>query len=303
MSELFESRKVSFSESDQRGRKSLSFARFAVWGGIVLVLVALFAGYHYLISSYRYVHAEELFRAFSRACNWLYNDAGFEWACVEADPLLGGEERKYLLKAQQDMAAWAYGMLIVTIALTVITLLGVIFVWQTLKETRHMAAETTRIGVAQTRAYLSFKQVIFEFRSPYATDEAIRGARLTVEVQNSGNTTAADCQIASEIVFKSSPSLLRSKKMRLIGRRETFQTIFDLPEKSGDYARFIAPGMFFSAEERREPELSVEAVLTLKYKDVFGNCYGPYEHIYYGRVVFNNGEDEDPSGMGLFRKV
>ena len=64
----------------------------------------------------------------------------------------GAKQSQYDLQAQQDMAAWAFGMLIVTIWLTVVTLFGVFFVWQTLRATQKMARETRTIGEAQVNA-------------------------------------------------------------------------------------------------------------------------------------------------------
>jgi len=94
------------------------------------------------------------------SCRSIVSDEGLiDWfTCVvqvvTADG--GAKQAEYDLKAQQDMAAWAFGMLIVTVWLTVITLLGVLFVWRTLKATQHMARETTRIGEAQASALVFF---------------------------------------------------------------------------------------------------------------------------------------------------
>ncbi|WP_156178227.1 hypothetical protein [Puniceibacterium sp. IMCC21224] len=64
----------------------------------------------------------------------------------------GGKQADYDLKAQQDMAVWAFGMLIITVWLAVITFFGVFFVWRTLKSTQDMARVTRDIGNQQTKA-------------------------------------------------------------------------------------------------------------------------------------------------------
>lgn len=60
------------------------------------------------------------------------------------------------LQAQTEMALWAFWMLISTVVMAAITLLGVVFVWQTFKVTRDMAIDTRDIGKAQVRAYLGY---------------------------------------------------------------------------------------------------------------------------------------------------
>jgi hypothetical protein len=95
---------------------------------------------------------------------------------AQADP--DADRSNYDLQAQQEMAVWAYGMLLVGIASTIITGVGVIFVALTLHLTRITAkaaiaaaeqagqanvvaqdsvAEARRIGEAQVRSYLSIK--------------------------------------------------------------------------------------------------------------------------------------------------
>lgn len=64
------------------------------------------------------------------------------------------------LVAQTRMALWALWMLVATVAMSVITAIGVYFVWLTLKATQEMARDTATIGHAQTRAYVELKDVI-----------------------------------------------------------------------------------------------------------------------------------------------
>ena len=95
------------------------------------------------------------------------------------------KQSEYDLKAQQDMASWALAMLIVTVWLTLITSLGVLFVWFTLKETRLMATETTRIGEAQTRGYLTVDAGNSQF---FMTEKihVFDNEKLSIRFRNSG---------------------------------------------------------------------------------------------------------------------
>ncbi|MBP2459568.1 MULTISPECIES: hypothetical protein [unclassified Rhizobium] len=79
----------------------------------------------------------------------------FDWFTCLADSLSAdGSEKQaeYDLKAQQDMSAWALGMLIVTIWMAAATFLGVFFVWKTLIATQEMASDTRSIGEVQNAA-------------------------------------------------------------------------------------------------------------------------------------------------------
>lgn len=88
------------------------------------------------------------------------------------------------LVAQTEMATWAFWMLMATIVIAAITGVGVVFVWQTLGATRAMASETTRIGEAQVRAYLSIESCTVGF------DASTHTLGLTFEVRNTGTSPA-----------------------------------------------------------------------------------------------------------------
>lgn len=137
---------------------------------LVLVLTAcVFLGVKYswdVFSGYQQNHASQRQEASEyqastaghspSACRPIIAEDGvFAWITCLFDNIStdgGAKQSEYELQAQQDMAAWAFGMLIVTLWLTVVTLLGVFFVWQTLKATQEMASETERIGNAQVSA-------------------------------------------------------------------------------------------------------------------------------------------------------
>lgn len=91
---------------------------------------------------------------------------------VEAVSAESGEQQAYYdLKAQQDMAAWAFGMLIVTIWLAVITLIGVGFVWKTLVVTQNAGAEAIAAVHGVERAWLTVKSAEIKFYGNIGTED------------------------------------------------------------------------------------------------------------------------------------
>ncbi|EAQ24335.1 hypothetical protein ROS217_08795 [Roseovarius sp. 217] len=96
------------------------------------------------------------------------------------------------LEAQTEMALWAFWMLVATVIVALITGLGVIFVWQTLKATQRMATDTREIGQAQTRAYLSITGAKY-FRNGRPGREGHNYVRLTIH--NSGNSPARNVNL------------------------------------------------------------------------------------------------------------
>lgn len=91
---------------------------------------------------------------------------------------------KHDLKAQQDMSAWALGVLYVSMAALIATAIGVVFVWLTLRETR-------RIGQAQVRAYLQFEPVNVNYLPAMAGD----GITISGPLTNRGQSPAIDVEI------------------------------------------------------------------------------------------------------------
>ncbi|MGB1236285.1 MAG: hypothetical protein ACPG5U_11190, partial [Planktomarina sp.] len=82
------------------------------------------------------------------------------------------------LNAQKNMARWALFMLLATIAMTLVTIFGVYYVWRTLAVTRE-------IGQKQTRAYLGISKI----------DRDIAQGLHFFHLDNSGQTPAYDVQV------------------------------------------------------------------------------------------------------------
>jgi len=81
--------------------------------------------------------------------------------CYATSPKLSREQERAEsnLSAQQSMASSAYWMILVSVVTVVVTAIGVVFVWQTLMETR-------RIGEAQVRAYVHALNPEFQWGKP-----------------------------------------------------------------------------------------------------------------------------------------
>jgi hypothetical protein len=79
-------------------------------------------------------------------------------------------------------------MLLATVAMAVITAIGVYYVWRTLKATQDMARDTRDIGQAQTRAYVSVINVYGQ-RTPGGT-----GVQIVATIKNTGSSPALGMQ-------------------------------------------------------------------------------------------------------------
>lgn len=189
--------------------------------GIVLVVISALAWASWdIFSTYKQGHADERNNATQyetsaseqgpESCGVVMHEIGvFGWlACLaESVSVDGGvKQAEYDLKAQQDMAAWAFGMLIVTVWLSVITLVGVLFVGWTLRETRRAvkaaddAVKVTRdMGEAQTRAYLHAEFVKIGTEAFSGEDGSNIKFVAEIQVINSGATPAYGVEVFYDI--------------------------------------------------------------------------------------------------------
>lgn len=136
-------------------------------------------------------------------CNAAMSERGFiDWlSCLIEHVSADGDAKQsqYDLQAQQDMAAWAFGMLIVTIWIAVITFLGVLFVWRTLIATRKMAEATRVIGEAQARAYLHAEFIQVGTEMVANADGSNIKFFAKINVINSGTTPAYGVEVLYDI--------------------------------------------------------------------------------------------------------
>jgi len=96
------------------------------------------------------------------ACRAIMDEFSFvDWLTCLADNVTadGGEKQaEYDLKAQQDMAEWAFGMLIVTVWLAVITFMGVLFVWRTWVEAKKTTEQAKREADIAEKSFLTLER-------------------------------------------------------------------------------------------------------------------------------------------------
>lgn len=94
------------------------------------------------------------------------------------------ERAKADLNAQQDMSVWAQAMFWATLVAIVVSAGGIVLVYETLRETRNMAAETQKFSKAELRAYVSPIQFLIWGLAP---EERIMVA---FQIKNFGQTPA-----------------------------------------------------------------------------------------------------------------
>lgn len=116
------------------------------------------------------------------------------------------QQSRYELKAQQDMAAWALGMLIVTVWLSLITFLGVVFVWKTLVATREIATDTRSIGKKQIRPYVAVNSV--HFSHGHDSGEPLKALAV---FSNIGVTPAFELRTSMNLALASQPGTRQSE--------------------------------------------------------------------------------------------
>jgi hypothetical protein len=161
-------------------------------------------------------------------------------SCIADSPDTGGEEQRADadLHAQQQMAEWAFAMFVASAAGVVVTFAGVAYVAMTLGATREAVvaankanataestlAETTRIGEAQTRAYLA----------PSEASVSLDGNRFSLYAKflNSGVTPAKSPEFSWQIaVFTGDVSKHEYQramlKIRSHGNWRGLTTMFD----------------------------------------------------------------------------
>src|SRR5690606_8071955 len=90
------------------------------------------------------------------------------------------------LRAQQDMALWALGVLLVSVASTGVSLVGVFLLIISLSQTRRAIKDTRELGEAEVRAYVTCTECqISNVATGYAP-------KASIKLRNSGQTPAAN---------------------------------------------------------------------------------------------------------------
>lgn len=99
------------------------------------------------------------------------------------------------LNAQKDMAKWALAMVIISGAGTAVSLLGILFIADTLRATRKGNRINRRIGEAQSRAYLAAVSMKLERTTT-------THFKVIVEINNTGITPAWDLRVSCVVRFE-----------------------------------------------------------------------------------------------------
>lgn len=199
---------------------------FAIIG---LIVSAFVANYHWdLFSSYQEDHARdrqyvtqnnaEAAEKSPQDCRpAMVEGSAFDWLACLAEKITADssvKQAEYDLKAQQDMAAWAFGMLIVTIWLAAITFLGVVFVGWTLAATRKMAFDTRDMMGKQMRAYLAMDESYYPKQDGYFVFQGSK-AEARIPLKNFGATPATGAKF--EISSKSKDGSVLSSREGVLG--------------------------------------------------------------------------------------
>ncbi|MGQ2905868.1 MAG: hypothetical protein ACT6RL_18890 [Neoaquamicrobium sediminum] len=99
---------------------------------------------------------------------------------VQADA--ESERSQHDLNAQQDMAEWAYALLLVSVASIILSMIGLVALFVSLAQTRQAIKDGREIGEAQVQAYLSLRGAKFFRDSMFITIDLV--------IRNSGQSPA-----------------------------------------------------------------------------------------------------------------
>lgn len=178
-----------------------NFRKIIDWSlvGLIVILCAIMiwyvsarnAKYDQRADYYAANHASETDGAIEREC--VGADIPAIRKCIEEKVRAEQESQRaeYDLATQQAMSDWAFGVLVISFITLLATVAGVVYVRNTLLETR-------RLGEAQTRAYLS----VADFKSRVVGAE---NACISVEVtfKNTGQTPARN--VRTNLAWASDP--------------------------------------------------------------------------------------------------
>lgn len=147
------------------------------------------------------------------------------------------------LKAQQDMALWGLGTVLVGALGLVISVGGLFMLWQSLNQTRQAISNDREIGHAQIRAYVS----VFDFET-IVTDDPRPVIKTTIVFKNTGQTPAKKLRVnadwaAGETPFDETLHPHRVEKFDGRGAVSSGATFFaNLNTEKGNFRRALGGG-------------------------------------------------------------
>lgn len=178
-----------------------------VIAAVAALLGILAVGYGLVLETYseqRELHAEYQERAteyqreaqqrIADACVGISGPAFSECISNEVAAYEANKPADEDLRAQQDMALWALWMFIAAGATVLVTIVGIYYVRETLDATRATVTETSRIGEAQVRAYLSVKSVEFDWED--VGDGTKKMTCITAKWENTGQSPARHVEVS-----------------------------------------------------------------------------------------------------------
>ncbi len=124
-------------------------------------------------------------------------------ACL-AEGIEANREAKrseYDLRAQQDMAEWAYAMFLVTGGGTAIAIFGIVLVFFTFGEARQTNVISREMGQRELRAYVGIE------KTEITGVEIGSAPKAKLSFVNSGSTPAYDLKITAYIQIRAYPTL------------------------------------------------------------------------------------------------
>ena len=187
------------------------------------------------------------------------------------------QRAEYDLKAQQEMADWAFWMIVASVAAVVVTATGVVYVAATLGQTRKgvkaavdVVDVTREMGQRQMRAYVG----VTKGRATYDKDTG--NLQYSVTIENTGQTPAYNVQIVFQHSF--------------VGRNSKRQASFRHGLQAGSRGNiFPRIPVHIGLEIAPIPELDIVQECIKETGDLFVYGYIRYNDVFDGfrRTIFN----------------
>lgn len=207
----------------------------------------------------------------------------------QADP--DALREKFDLKAQQDMALWAFGMLLVSMVGVIITAVGTIYIAATLKQTRsatsaandsveearkatitaqEAVAVAREMGQYQVASYLGIERCSLE----YLGDDSFK---LQIIVQNTGQTPARDITVTVRVAVTLSEGNIAgglvSRDRQLYPNRYMFSFLAS-SNQAAIYREMVAIEDFsFNSDSKSNILANFTFMIEINYRPIFGGIF------------------------------
>lgn len=230
----------------------------------------------------------------SGACSGAEPGALVECVAEEMKSAREDQRAEYDLSAQNRMAEWAFWVMIVTAITAGLTAVALWFIKETLDETRRMVSEakdataaanqavteTSRVGEAQVRAYLS--AIGLKYSSKSTPEGLIPGPEIHLVLNNSGATPAVNvgyfcgCEVST---FSESHTFTCPEIVDYVMRLPTVPANITKQEKVWGFGIGKQLPIYKELKSRVHGNMKFGAMPTLIlwgsvfYDDVFGTTY------------------------------